>query len=172
MVLGYGRSDPTVAPGFHYARVDTAISPTDDDLISNNDQYDAIADRPPYSILTFPNLAIGAHTVEQRFHGDSTGMRFEQRSLAVISMELAGGAAPQTLTPSPVTMPLAVPAPTLSFGGITLSPDPVAITMQAPATSVVLGALTLSPSHVVMPLVVPDPALTFGGLTVGPRPVT
>lgn len=64
----------------------------------------------------------------------------------------------RTITPSPVTIPIVVPAPGITFG-ITLTPSPIAIPISIPAPTVNLALQTITPSPVAIPIVIPAPTV-------------
>ena len=82
----------------------------------------------------------------------------------------ASGPAPQTLTPDPVTLPLAVAAPTVQLGALTLTPGPVVAPMTVPDPAVA-HTLSLTPDPVASPVAAVDPAVQLGALTLTPDPV-
>ena len=88
---------------------------------------------------------------------------------AKLHIEYTGGAAPQTLTPSAVTVPLVIPAPTLALT-LTLSPTPVAMPLAVPAPTLLLTK-TITPDPVSLPLAIPAPTLAHS-LTLTPDPVS
>ncbi len=138
----------------------------------HNDAYDISAHMPLFSIAgpTFQN-ADGNHTVSLK--GSATGQDFmtqAHRSLAVISMELTGGAPPAvTLLPDPVEVPIALPSPTLSFGLKTLLPDALAVPVVLPPPTISLGLKTLSPDALAVTVALPNPTITHGALTLLPK---
>jgi len=75
-----------------------------------------------------------------------------------------------TLTPSPVTIPMTVPAPTLAFGDKTLTPDPVVINLFIPSVTIKPADTILTPDPVAISLVVPTPTVTIG-IILTPDPV-
>lgn len=81
----------------------------------------------------------------------------------------AAGGGTQTISPSPVALPVVVPAPTVTKA-LTISPTPVALPLAVPAP-ILTHSLTLSPTPVLLPLAVPIPAVTHG-LTLSPTPAT
>jgi hypothetical protein len=77
------------------------------------------------------------------------------------------GVAPTTLTPTPATIPLVVPNPTVSLGVLTLTPTAVTIPLVVPNPSLVL-TLALTPTPATIPIVVADPTIGLGVLTLTP----
>jgi hypothetical protein len=80
-----------------------------------------------------------------------------------ITVHYTEGSTDVTVTPSPVTVPLSIPTPTIAAGRI-LTPDPVTIplVLPAPTVSAGAGAVTVTPDPVAIPLAVPAPAVVVG----------
>ncbi len=137
----------------------------------HNDAYDVGEHMPLFSIAgpTFQN-ADGDHTVSLKGSvSGSSVMTQAHRSLAVVSMELTGGAPPAvTLLPDPTKVPITLPAPTVTFGTKTLTPDALAVPVVLPAPTLSFGTKTLSPDALAVPVVLPDPTVTFGTKTLTP----
>jgi Concanavalin A-like lectin/glucanases superfamily len=133
---------------------------------------------PPASLVrTIPTLtiptAIPAPTVTV---GAGGAPRTITPSPVVVNLAIPAPTAQRTLvrTPSPVTVPLAVPAPTVTQGAPgarTITPSPVVVNLALPAPTRVAGPITKTPSPVVVPLALPTPTITrVKRLT--PAPVT
>ena len=69
-----------------------------------------------------------------------------------------------TVTPSPVTVPLVIPAPTLQVGRV-VTPSPVAVPLILPAPTLQVGAL-VTPDPLTIPLVLPAVSVSTAGDTV------
>ena len=82
-----------------------------------------------------------------------------------------GGPGPQTVNPTPVAIPSALPAPTISLGAVTLTPSPVTVPSALPAPTVSLGAVTVTPTPLTLPTALPAPSLSLGAVTLAPSPV-
>lgn len=120
---------------------------------------------PPDSLVrTIPTLtiptAIPVPTVTL-----GAGARTITPSPVVVNLAIPAPTAQRTLvrTPSPVTVPLAVPAPTVvrtAPGARTITPSPVVVNLALPAPTRVAGPITKTPSPVVVPLAIPTPTIT------------
>lgn len=75
-----------------------------------------------------------------------------------------------SVAPDPVTIPTATPAPTLSLA-YNVAPDPVTIPTALPAVSLSFGAISLSPDAVAIPLALPAVTVNAGALTISPDSV-
>lgn len=75
-----------------------------------------------------------------------------------------------TLTPVAVTMPLMVPTPNV-FIGVTLTPDPVTIPLNTPTPTIVAGTVSATPDPVAVNLVISAPTITPGPVILTPSPV-
>lgn len=76
-----------------------------------------------------------------------------------VYLELAQLGGTRFITPSPVTLPLAIPAPTRLAGAITKTPSPVAIPLVLATPTVTQAAGPRTPSPVAVPFVVPAPTI-------------
>jgi len=76
---------------------------------------------------------------------------------------------PQTATPDPVTVSLALPAPTVALS-FTATPSPVAVPVDIPAPTALLST-TVTPDPLTVPVAIPEPFLGGTDLTVTPDPV-
>lgn len=101
---------------------------------------------------------------------------YDQTPLGTLSaklhLEWTEDGAPQTINATPVTIPLVVPAPTVTTGPATISPSPVAISTQVPTATLTPAPISLSPAPVAISFVVPVATLTVGTVTMAPAPVT
>lgn len=93
-------------------------------------------------------------------------------SNAGIALEIKSGidTGAQIVTPSPVTIPLALPAPTVA-STLTLIPDAVAVPFAPVVPTVVAGALTATPDPVAVPFATAAPTVVPGEATIAPDPV-
>lgn len=78
-------------------------------------------------------------------------------------------AADVTVAPSPVTIPLVLPAPAITAGA-RVTPDPVSVSLVVATPTIVVSAL-VTPDPVAIPLAVPAPTVRAGVL-VTPDPVS
>lgn len=81
------------------------------------------------------------------------------------------GVAGRTITPSPVTVPLVVPAAKVNR---TIKPNPVVVPLAVPSASISIagGPRVISPNPVVVPVLPVAPVLVKGAITRSPAPVT
>lgn len=80
----------------------------------------------------------------------------------------AASAVALTLTPDPILVPIALPAPAVTLT-LAISPDPIIVPIVLPAPTVT-HLLVISPTPITIPVVLPDPAVSLT-LTVTPTPI-